>query len=241
MSLKQEIPILLEYINSKASYLSFNTDLFNVYEGELLKYIEVDLKEQLSPQSFAQAKFRIAPINIIQKLVDKLAKIYQQQPMRNTIDGNEYDSELLSWYEDKLKINHKMNVANEFFNLFNSTLIQPYIFNGKPRLRPIPNNKFLVYSDNEIDPTIPTHVIILHGKKQKQTGEVVILYRAYTDYEFIIFNSNGEIEINEMLKYDNVDGINVFNKIPFIYINKSSNLLIPKEDRDGFQMAKLLP
>jgi hypothetical protein len=255
MSLRDQIPELIEYINSKEDLLHFNKKLFDILEGELKKYVEQSLEGQLSDQTYSQIKHRIAPINVLQRIVDKLSRIYQQNPSRVVVSDEEKeaksDSELLAWYEKNFRINFKMNAANEFFNGFRNCLVQPYVFEGKPKLRSIPNDRFLVYSSNKIEPTEPTHVILIQGSKQipiigengKDTGqfEDVTIYHVYTDEEFLIFNSKGDVETADMIAIENEEGVNPFGKIPFVYINKSNNLLIPKPDQDGLQMGIVIP
>lgn len=240
MTLKDRIPELLNYINSKSALLDFNHVMFNIYEGELLKYVLRDLQKELSPQSYEQVANRAVPINILKKTVDKLATIYQQVPVRQVVDGTDQEKELLAWYEEEMRINYKLNASDEFSNLFNSSLIQPYIYNGQPRIRVIPNDRFLVYSDDSIEPTRPTVIITMHGCISVE-GQDVQVYTAYTDDEFVIFNSKEEVDYSSMERHLNVEGINPYGKLPFVYINKSNNLLIPKPDKDGLQVAKLLP
>jgi len=262
LPLRQQIPSMLKWVECHQAYLDFNSVLFDVYEGELLKYIQADLRKQLSEQSYAQVAHRIAPINVLVKVVDKLSKIYQQDPSRSVerpkVDGasependqRDEDSELLAWYAEKMSVNHKMNVANEFFNLFKASLVQPYVHRGVPSLRIIPNDRFIVMSTDPVEPTRPTHVIIPYGTKEKcttnprskaETYRTVRVYHAHTDMEFLIFNSDQEVEIEDMRALGNEDGVNIFGRLTFTYVNRSNNLLIPKADRDGFQITKLIP
>jgi len=253
MSLESLIPSFLAHIERHSEYLAFNSILFDVYEGELKKYVEADLRQQLSGQSFEQARHRIAPVNLTKKIVDKLSKIYQQSPARNVQDGTDKDQELLTWYEDRLKFDRKMNGANEFYNLFGATLIQPYAHQGIPKLRAVPNDRFLPFSIDDVDDTIPTHLIFMHGTKsyrtKKANGEYTTreqyedlpVYHVWSDTEFIVINSRGDIDSEEMARLGNPEGINLLGALPAIYINRSETLLIPKADIDGFTMTKLVP
>lgn len=251
MSLKDDIPKLLKHIEDNRPLLDHNARLFDIYEGNLLPYVEKALAEQLSVQSFEQARHRISPLNVLCRLVDKLSKIYQQKPVREAFgsDGSkkapEKDSELLKWYEKTLKINSRFNVSNEFFNTFKNNLIQPFVHDGVPKLRVIPSDRFLPYSDDVVDPINPTHMILFMGSKEivseKDEKTTVEIFHAYTNDEFIIFNSDGGVESGMMLDVDNAEGVNPCGVIPFTYVNRSSNLLIPKPDSDTFNMTVLLP
>ena len=236
MALREEIKPLLDYTLKHSDLLAHNKALFNIYEGDLLSYVLEDLKNQLSPKSFQQIKFRVSPINILKKMIDKLSKIYAIPPIRSFGD-NESDKELLSSYEKSMDINTLMGVSNEFFNLFKNTLIEPYLDqNGYPRLRAIPSDRFIVYSDNLIDPTHPTHVLKFMGKiKDKK------IFYVYTDSEFLIIDEFGNTQQEMMNEFNNPDGINIYGKIPCVYVNRSRNQLIPSIDSDTLIMTKLIP
>ena len=238
MALRNDVPRLIEYAQNKSNYLRHNHKLFNIYEGDLLTYVEEALRRQLSAQSFETMRDRIAPVNVLRQIVDKLSKIYgNKSPVRHIIDGTDTDADLLAWYEQKFAANQKWNVANEFFNLQKSTLVEPFVDNMQPGMRAISADRFLPYSTDDIDPTRPTHIIIIDGTDA--TGNVI--YRAYTADEFIIFDSAGNVRTDMMGYIGNEDGINVFGALPFVYINRSHNLLVPLVDTDSVKMTTLIP
>lgn len=241
MSIQNEIETLNQYVNEQKKVIEHNDDLFSIYEGDLLRFVVQELRNQLSQESFGMAEKRIPPINILVRLIDKLSKIYQQNPLRSIDDatGSDKDYDLLDWYEKSMDINNVLNSSNEFLNLFKNNLIQPYIYNGMPRLRAIPSNSFTVYSNSAIDPTIPTHVITFHTIVEN--GKQTKLFYVYTDDKFFIFDEHEELRKDIMASIGNEDGINIAGKIPFVYINRSRNLLIPLIDTDVKKMTVLLP
>jgi len=244
--IKNDIPQLLNHIDKYKSHLAHNEILFNIYEGDLLSYLKADLASQFSPESFEMIQHRICPINVLIRIIDKLSKIYQQSPIRIIVDGKDNDQELLSWYEEQFKINQKFNIYNEFFNLHKGALAEPYLSkNNKPSIRIIPYDRFLPYSNNKVDPTVPTHIIVNYGTVKKQINKKesidINVYAAYTDSEFVIFDEDGLISKEEMIQIGNPEGVNVFERIPYIYVNKSHNLLIPKQDTDTLKLTKVLP
>lgn len=250
MSLKDDIPELIKHIETYAPLLSHNEKLFDIYEGNLLPYVERALADQLSQQSFEQARHRISPLNVLVRIVDKLSKIFQQNPIREAVTqaglrASPKDVELLKWYEATLKVNSRFNISNEFFNLFKNNLIQPFVHDGKPKLRIIPSDRFLPYSNDPVDPTYPTHMILFMGSKtvdmDKGEQKTLSIYHVYTADEFLIFNSDGDVEAGRMMAIGNPEGVNPHGVIPFTYVNRSSNLLIPKPDSDTFNMAILIP
>lgn len=239
MGLASRIESLHDYVSSQKQVIQHNTDLFDIYEGDLLKFVLEELKQQISIESFNLATKRIPPINILSKLTDKLSQIYQQSPTRSVIGGTEKDDQLLTFYQKSMDLNSKMNSGNENYNLYKNTLLQPYIFKGTPRLRSIPSNCFTVFSDSQIDPNVPTGVMTFHRAKSKE-GKTIPVYYVYTDEEFLIFDDEKNIRTDLMAQFEN-DGKNIFKKIPFVYVNQSKNLLIPKIDSDIKKMVVLLP
>lgn len=241
MEIVKNIPKIVEIAKERENYLAHNKCLLNIYEGDLLQYIEKDLRLTMSPRAFTQAMSRVAPINILIKIIDKLSKIYQQRLTRYVADGVEEDSSLLSWYEKKLQINNKMNISNEYFNLFKTSLIYPFLNKGQPALRIIPGDRFFVISDDLVDPMNPTCVVLVMREEKDYKNGVTTIYQAFTDQEQVFFNSKGEILFDEMAKMNNPEGINPIGKIPFVYVNKSTNRLMPIQDSDTIKMTKLIP
>jgi len=97
MSLKDqdEIDAILKHIQFNEPIIDHNKDLFRIYEGDLKSFIEAELQRQLSDKSFNLAKFRIAPINVLIQIVDKLSKIYAKPPTRTVEDGTSNES--MTW------------------------------------------------------------------------------------------------------------------------------------------------
>jgi hypothetical protein len=239
MSLRNEIPELIDFIQSKKEYLDFNRKMFRMFEGELYPFVLAHLKHELSLQSFVQAEPRAASFNILKKINDKLATIYQENPWRTSGGDRPGDQDRIRYYENNMAFDASMNVANEFYNWFGCTLVRPFVHKGKPRLKPIPNDRFLVYSNDPVDDTYVTHVLIHHGKRRMHDGNLKSIWHIYTDNEFAIINEDGQLQPNLMAQFEN-DGTNPFGVIPFQYINSSTNLLMPIEDWDGYKINILL-
>lgn len=239
--MKQIIPDLLDHIENQEQLLKHNHKLFNVYEGELLPLVAESLKQHLSPQVFQQVVSRISPINVLIKIIDKLSKIYQQDPSRIIIDGNETDTELLKYYERSFRMNNTMNISNESFNLYKNNLLQVFAHQGKPRLRSIPSDRFIVYSDDPVDPLTPTHVVLIDKEEYDERGSKKVIFHAYSDSEFIVFDSDGDVRGDIMREMGMEEGVNPVGKMPFVYINRSKSLLVPKMDTDTLTMTVLIP
>lgn len=225
-----------EIVKEHAKFLHWNCETLDILEGNLNQYIYAELKAQLSPQSFTMAQHRISPINIFPKLVDKLTNIYQTTVVREVVDGKKSDEELLQWYQDNMSPNVSMNTANELYNACRASLIQPYVHRGVPRLRSIMNDRFIVVSEDRVDPTNPTHVILIHGKLDGKE-----IYHVWSDYEFYIVDSDQKIRTDLMAHMGFAAPINPVGKLPFIYKSESKYKLKPKEDWDTLKMVKVIP
>lgn len=239
---QNELDSIIDHTLAQADLFAHNEEIFNIYEGDLLTYVERDLAACFTKKAFDRIRPRIAPINVLQKIVDKLSQIYQETPVRVIDGGTEQDKELVGWYEKKMRVNQKMNIGNEFFNMFKNTLIQPFVDpkTKLPGLRSIPSHQFTVWSKDRVNPVNPTAVIICAGK-YSYGGTAKRVFHIYTDDEFLIVDEDKNILREKMAELENPDGINPFGKIPFVYVNRSMNLLIPIPDTDVCKMTKIIP
>lgn len=235
-----DINALLEVAKKHREDFNIHQKMFDIYEGNLSGHLDNFISRELSPQAARLAKWRKSPINIQKKIVDKLSTIYQQPVNRTIADGTTTDESLLEYYEEGMQMSKVLNTSNEFFNLSRSTLIQPYAHQGKPRLRAVPNDRFFVYSDDQVDPLNVTNVVIATDEIEVDNTSVQI-FHGYSDQEFVIFDSRGEIRRDLMNQAENPEGINPYGKIPFVYVNRSSNLIMPSADKDFYHMTLLIP
>lgn len=223
--------------------LKHNNTLFNIYEGDLLTYVLEDLRKQLSEKSYDQAKHRVAPLNVLKRLIEKLSKIYAKPPVRNVeISGkiSQSDNQLLSEIHQTMDVNTVMTLANEFFNLFKSVALEPFLDQGYPKLRVIPSDRFLVLSQDPVNPLRPTVFSKLMAKVKTEKGEERQLFYTYTNDSFCIHDDLGETYPDLMEKVGNPSGINPIGRIPMVYVNRSRHELIPQIDSDTLSMSKLI-
>lgn len=223
---------VLEIVAANTKRLAFNQQLMDIYEGELGKYVRMDLAKEMRPETYKQIITRLAPINILPKVVDKLTNIYQTTVTRTTDDAN---TDLMSWFVNEMDMDAQMNAANELFNLNQSCLIQPNVFEGKPYICSIPPSKFIPVCTNMMSPNTPTDIILLYKYGNKD------VYWVYSDETIYAMDSEKTILKELMLKYGFSDLTNPIERLPFIYLNASKHNLIPKCDEDGLKMIKLLP
>lgn len=247
MSLRDDAEKIAKIFEGIEPTLYCNFKLLDIYEGNLLPYVKEDLKSQLSERAYKIAEKRIPPINLLKRLIDKLSTIYSKAPERE-VYGTEQDGELWDWYIDNFNLNVEMQIANEYFNMHKACALEPYLdAEFKPRLRPIPFDRFFVCSDDMQNPLNPTHFIKVMGKTvveytdgKKTNSEIVTILHCYTDKEFLIIDNKGRVREEMMRKYE-TDGINPYGKIPFVYMNRSKTRVNPQGDTDLMAMTTLIP
>lgn len=229
------------YIEKNKSRWITNGKLFDVYEGQIGHLLAEKMINDLGIEPYAQAKERKVPINVLKRILDKLSKIYQQEPKREVVDGTDADIKLVEKFEEMLDIDYKLNVNNELWNLYLSSLLHISIDDRKPFIRTIPNHKFLVYNTSLIDPTSPDVIILYMGRGKAELGESEVdIYWVFTDDEFAVYDSSPRLRVDLMNELEQ-DGSNPMGIKPFVYLNSSENLCMPPEQTDTLDMTLLIP
>lgn len=228
---------VVEAVTGAKSELYTHYKTLDILEGNLEPYILKCLEKQLSQRVMMYAKQRLVPINIFPRYVDKLTNIYQTGVVREVQDGDQSDSDLVGWYEKAMSVNKIMHQGNRLFNACKSCLVHPYATETGPKLRVIPNDRFIVCSFDPIEPTKPTMVILLAGKDSMDRE----VYWVYTDAQFLVIKSDRSIDYQAMAEMGVPDGLNPYGVLPFIYVNSSSLRLRPTPDTDSTAMAEFVP
>ena len=225
---------MIELWRSQNPYRAFNADLINMYEGELEQYLDKALRARLSQQAYEQAVSELSPINILTKMMDKVSTTYNQPPTRTVQLGNESDQQLVDWYSKAMMINKKLQKADTFLNMFRCCLIQPYYSQNEqtPAIRIIPNDRFVVYSDDQENELNPTHIMVSAG----MINNVQTFY-LYSKDEILWMDENENI----LPMQDNPNNVNPIGRLPFVYVNQSGSFLTPKKAEDLFRMTILIP
>lgn len=237
--LKNDIPGLLKLVKASDEHIKYNKVLFQIYKGRLQELVEERIKATLSPQAAHYAIARIAPINVLKRIVDKQSKIYASGVSRQVQSGNESDEKILQYFGETMQPNQVFGRWNAYFNLFKNGLAQPYLkSNGVPAMRVIPSDRFIPFSDDAVDPDNPTGYIIIMGKYHgKQKGKEY--YLAINNTDFVYFTDEGE---NITLERDpTATHINEVNRVPFVYINRDAEDIMPTQDSDILAMTLLIP
>lgn len=246
--LMERIPLILGKIQDYDDFYCHNEEILDIYEGNLLPYVEKLMCETLDKRYFEQIKHRLLPINFVQKVTDKLAKSYAEAPIRMAEDQDFIDKMV-----DMLDIDEAMMLSEEYSYLNRGYALKPKLTNkGKIKLTSIPYDKFLVLAEDESDRLEPTIFVEFMGLTERQiiqdtdvvrsrderVTKDINWYIAYTDTEILAFDEQGTImpEITESIANKNPIGM-----IPFVYGNRSVSNIVPKQDTDFLKLAKVLP
>lgn len=220
---------IIEHAVAQERLAALNERLVDIYTGNLIEYVKESLSKELSAASYAVASKRIPSINLVEKITDKLSKVYSEAPNRSCVD--ERDSQALELYSQSIDINAVMANAEVLLNLNKCFALEPYVDNGVFKVRVLAPYDFTVYSDDIINPNKPTALVKFMGAMQIGK-KVVNRYWIYTNTTFVDCTSDGEV----LEQRDNP-----YQVIPFIYCTQDNFKLQPKPDTDTFENALLVP
>lgn len=241
MGLRADIGMIVDEFKKSQNRLEHNAKLFQIYEGDLKTYLLKALQSYLSEKSFAEAKSHIAPINVLKRLIFKLSSIYTKPPVRKlSDDAGKSDQSTYDEIVKALDLNTTMTLANEFFNLFKYTAVEPFLDRGKPQVRVLPADRFIVLSQDKINPMRPTHFSKVMGFDGNDKEKQRIIFYSYTDTEFVIHDDLGTIRLDMMQEIGNPDGVNPLGRLPVSYINRSRHEIVPVMDTDTYAMTILI-
>lgn len=252
--LSEMVPDILEHVRRHTDMLEFNLRIYRVLEGQLRKEVEDSLrKEIISSSALNRALERIPPINVLRKAVDKLSKVYIEAPVRLT--DNATDQDVMSAIARESNMDKVMMNANRIYNAQNAFALEPYIENGKHKVRVLAAHQFLPYSDDPRNPMQVTVMVKILGQEtitvpaeydmngnliHQERMREVDLYALYSDREYLIVDSDGRVRIDKMRNMG-LSGKNPFGRIPFVYGNKSQFQLVPFPNQEGFDVSILVP
>ncbi len=244
---------IVNFIDNNKYRIDRAKQKLNIYEGSLLPYVEHALKMELSDSAFERARRRIPPINMLTKTVNKLSSLYTNTVIREIRSQSKNNIDILNLYSELLNIDNEGRDSNIQLNLNKYTAFEIYISEDnvpEARLRVLPANQFLVYSDNREDLTQETVFIKMMGTYNKSTGEIdevtkqhiiksVNLYKLFDKDQIIVIDSDGEVRTEFM--QGNPEGINPYGIIPFVYVRNSKYNLLPIEDTSDIPLTTLIP
>lgn len=238
---------IASFIKSEIPRLEYNAEIQEILDGSLSGLLDAKMREDLGVKSYMAAYSRKAPINVLQKIIDKLTKIYSQPVVRTVQGGNEADAALVAWYEKILQVDKKFGKNNYKFNAFLYSIVQIGLKDGKPGtftkvpfIRTVPNHQFLAMNASRVDNSSADVFVLCMDKRRRADGTDQEVYWVYTDEQFIIMDQGGDIIQELMLEYE-MDGMNPYGVKPFSYANASDDNAMPAVQTDNKDMALLIP
>lgn len=221
-----------ERVNSE-DRLKEDGQKYLMYNGQLDKIVkEIIFSEFKNPKMIKELQNRIVPINIIKKMIDRLAKVYKNGALRSPVVMDDNDQELIDRYSEAFQINKTMSFCNQMTKLTKHSLLELYLdMDSVPRVRVLPSHTFFVYSDNYINPEDMTSVIkiVRDGFDMEETDKRYSYWDAENHY---IIDGAGAIKWAEMAQFGNEEGINPFGEIPFVHVSQQFELLYPIRSND---------
>lgn len=256
--LAELVPDILRHVQEWKPNMEFNFRLYKMLEGQIRKEIEDSLsKELISRAAYNRCVQRIPSLNILERTANKLSKIYIEAPRRKTDD--ETDQEVLAEIEKESNVDAVLNLANKFYNSLFSFALEPFIEEGLHKVRILAPHQFLVYSDSKTDKAKMTVFIKLLGSRVKNVSTnsqatndgtrqdtqsrptIVDIMALYSDTEFMVIDSDGDIRDDIMQEMGITSTLNPFGRIPFVYGKRSLTELIPYPNQPGFDFSVLIP
>jgi hypothetical protein len=217
---------ILEEYKALKNFFKHNERLHRVNNGDLLSIMEEEAMKFSTAQARKDNKDMAVAINYLQKIVEHKSQLYTFDIQRTA----KTSQDLVDKYVKLLDINTHMGNANNFYNASKSVMVELYQDrDNNINMRPIPNDRFFVFSDDIVEPNEPTaYIKIIKTCKLKEGSKVRIveLLHIYTDLEFMAVYSDGTV-----LEYKE----NIYGVAPFVYINKEAYNLIPQASRDTLQ------
>ena len=235
--LKYKRSEIIEYVKQNRSFLKTNAEALDIYDGNLLPYVDAIMQKTLSAQYYSAIKERIIPINVVQRYIDKVSTAYAKSPSRMSKSQNVRVDEFVTFYKKALGMSVSGQIADQYSNLSKGFAWEPFVNkNRKPAMRELAFDKFLVMSDSSVSPEDETIFIKFMG--YKTSDEDSLLLFVYTDAEFDAFYMNGQEASEYMI--DN-EGLNPVGVIPFVYGKRQKNKLLPTLDTDMLSIGKTIP
>lgn len=227
------------WTNDEHNRRKVNKNLYELYEGAIRKHaVERINKEFKDPKNQQELAHRILEVDLVKRIVNKLSKAYSSSPNRKII-GTDQDQELYDWYVEKMDLNNAMKRADKAFNNYKEFLVYPYFSDRSklPALKIIDPFKYIAISEDNDDDSVATTYAVLGGLLPNGKEK---LYCA-DKKSFWIQDVDGEILTEELAKIGNIDGVNIYGEVPYVYGKNATAAVMPYPDESMEGIATLIP
>lgn len=206
-----------------------------MYHGSTKEVIKDAICTEFKKQeTITELMSRLVSLNIMQKIINKLAGVYKEDPSRNVKSKDETEQEKLDKLTECMEFNQRMKEANRFFKINKKALIEPYLDDlGVPSLRVLPAHTYVLFSYKTKKKNLPNVVV-----KIDEVAERLIFW---TDESHYVTNYKGEPMTDLMQEMGNTEGENPYGILQFQFINESSSSVSPIQDDDLLGMSVTIP
>jgi hypothetical protein len=234
---KDQLKYIAEAVNEPYRVEARKNDFwrFLIFNGKIKEIVKETIsKEFKKPETIYELYARLVPLNVLKKIVTKLAGVYIESPVRSSSDQNELDEEFIADLEEAMALDVRMKEANRYFKLFKRNLMQIYIDNGKPQVRNLPRHTYEVFSMSGTTPNkVDAVCVILQDSKEKDEQRLAI----WDNDSYFIVNGKGDVQQKEMNALNNPKGVNPYKILPFVYTNEASYSVDPIQNDDLLWMS----
>lgn len=166
-------PEIIKHVNKHKEFLRRNCEVLDIYDGNLLPYIDAIMKRTLSANYYDTIRDRTIPINIIQRFIDKVSTAYEKPPTRQS--ESEIAQEFVDFYVEAFDLNVSGQIADQYANLCKGFAWEPHVdSNGKPAIRELSFDKFLVMSTSKVSPEEEDIFIKFMGYASDDEGSLLL-------------------------------------------------------------------
>jgi hypothetical protein len=214
--------------------------LSDLYEGAVRKYVEERIKREIKDANERwEMSRRILEIDMVKRIVDKLSRAYMNNPIRRLMDGTPKDQEAFDWYLKNINFDEIGQTIDKNYNNYKESLVQCYFheLTAKPKLKLLEPSTYIAVSSDPQDDTNATVFVIYFGKDDKKQDMLLCV----SEGEVWIQNTKGEILKGQMDNIGNVDGLNMYGAMPYIYAKKTKTDVMPYPDESMISIATLIP
>jgi len=96
-----------------------------IYRDGGLDFLIEKIHEEFGRDSIKE--MRLAPVNLLKKIVNKRSTIYKRAPGRVVTNGNQKDQDLLDYYVQELDVDNLLKKANTYYNLHSNAILYPLL------------------------------------------------------------------------------------------------------------------
>lgn len=133
--------------SSEVSRRAMQKRRHDMYKDDSKKFLIEQIKREFSADAIQE--MRLAPINVLKKIINKRSVIYRVPPQRV---ATEQDQPLVDYYAKELSLDWIMGKANKYYNLFSNTVLYCIPHGDKLKLVVVPPYLYSIVP-NKFEPT----------------------------------------------------------------------------------------